>query len=316
MSSMTNKQRIFNEQFLSIPMKAHRLLLEVIQTWIWMGLAGGVIVGDSREGKTTAIRAILNKLFSLDKVRIPSIFITIAKRDQETIRAVLFCIYTEMGLIPGRGRQTADNLSAQIRITLREKAILSNSNRIVLFVDEAQRLTPKQLQVFAELYDKMAMDQIQLTVIFIANLLESRHLLATIMDNPVHAHIRGRFFRMAHTYQSITCLADIKFCLRQYDAVVHKPDNECYTQTFLPEQYEEGFRLEGIGKPLWNRFNDGIRKDLKLITWPAQYFFSTVNILLTQLLPLQDKDDPVEELIDEAIKASGIIPSLNSLLKD
>ena len=65
MSIMSNKERIFNEQFLSIPMMAHQLLLEVIQGWIWMGLAGGIIVGDSRMGKTTAIMAIINKLLNL-----------------------------------------------------------------------------------------------------------------------------------------------------------------------------------------------------------------------------------------------------------
>lgn len=311
---MSNKERIFNEQFLSIPMMAHQLLLEVIQGWIWMGLAGGIIVGDSRMGKTTAIMAILNKLLTRDKLAIPSFIVTMSKRDKDTIRAVFFCIFTELGLVASNKHRTADELSAQIRLYLREYCQSSGSNRVVLFVDETQRLTPKQMQAFAELYDKMALDNIQMTVIFIANQQECQKLLSAILNQDGHAHIRGRFFREAHQFNGISSLKEVKHCLRHYDNVKYQPDNASFTETFLPEAYDNDFRLESLSQALWQCFQNGIKKELKLNSWPSQYFFSTVNILLTHLLPRFGVDNEVDEQILEAIRASGIKPSLKSVV--
>ncbi|NVJ65922.1 MAG: ATP-binding protein [Gammaproteobacteria bacterium] len=316
MNKCINEHPIFMDQFLDIPMPSHDRLRYTIQQWIWLGMAGGFVSGDARDGKSVSVRIVKDRFKTRTQVPIPSLYITIPDRDKKTIRSVMFSIFTELKLkgSPG-GYGTADKLANQIRMEFREIVHQASCNRIILFVDEAQRLTTEQMNAFAELYDKMAVDKIQLSVIFIANLMESQKLLKSLVKEHKFSHIKGRFLTQALEYKGITSQKDVKFILRQYDRIKDPDTHQTYTEYFLPEAvHDKNFKLASLAPKLWKCYRQGIKKELKLDKWTSQYFFSTVNSLLTYFLPSYGTETDLEELIEAAIEASGIRPTFAELI--
>lgn len=316
MNKQIKEHPLFLEQFADIPMTAHKHLKKAIQQWIWLGVAGVYVCGLPRDGKSVSIRMVKDQFKTRTNIPIPSVFITIPDRDQKTIRSILFSVFTELNLQGSSGRyRTADSLANQIRIEFREITAQANCQRLILFVDEAQRLTTEQMNAFAELYDKMALDRIQLSVIFIANLMDSQKMLKALMNESKHSHIKGRFLRQAFEYKGITSLKDVEFILRQYDRLTDSESHQTYTEFFLSEAvHDKGFKLVELAPKLWSCYSKGIKKELKLDRWTSQYFFSTVNILLTHLLPRYGTENNLEEQIEEAIEESGIRPTFTELI--
>ena len=75
-----------NQVFVNTP--AIRELEEVVHQWIWHGIPGGMVLGDSRMGKSWAARSLEHNLYTRAKVNIPSNYISIGDRDQPTIATV------------------------------------------------------------------------------------------------------------------------------------------------------------------------------------------------------------------------------------
>jgi hypothetical protein len=279
-------------------------LNNVITQWLWTGATGGYIQGISRVGKSSAFEVIRNTLKTRSKAPVPTHILSIPRRDKSSISTIFKNCCFSANLVVKR-HQTADDLKNNFAHYLVDIALSYNVRQFVLLVDEMQRLKAFQFDAFAELYDVMRSLGVSLVVIFIGNTYESDPLIEEI-KNPRFDHIRGRFFSQKSTFTGLESAEDVKFCLEQYDTLKYpSPDGPTYTQFFLPQAYEIGWRFADQYKVLWSVFRK-YQKVLKLPSWGMQYFSCTANILLSDYLSQSVEAFCSEEMIEKCIDLSGL----------
>ena len=288
--------------------KMHDDLLRVL----WTGATGALILGPSRAGKTRAMETLASQLHTRSNDPIPTFYISIPPRDQSTILHVFrqLC-YSENLRVTNRDR--SDHLSDRFVHYIADKAVEANCPYVILIIDEMQRLQLRQFGAFAELYDKLSLLGITMTVLFVANDQECINLLERIED-PEYAHIRGRFFTQRFYFHGLTSKEQVKYCLLQYDTLRYPVQGPTYTEYFLPEAVKRGWRLASLSREIWRVFY-GYKKNLNIDSWGMQYFTSTINTLLIDFLPQHGVEEFDDEMVHECIRISGLIPSLVHPLK-
>ena len=298
---------VFDEKRLHLITPAMSKLLEEVLRWLWTGATGGLIIGMSRVGKTTALLDLIPKLYTRGKVQIPTYYISIPTRDKSTIASLFRELCYSVNLRVTNYDRPAD-LSDRYVHFISDQLVMKKCKSAVLIVDEAQRLIPIQFNAFAELYDKLLRMDITLTVIFAANDPECWSLIEAI-EEPHYAHIHGRFFTQGTRFLGITSKDEVKYCLTQYDTLRYPVKGPTYTEYFLPEAFQNGWRLAMLSNDLWRVFRE-YQKNYHIKSWGMKYFTSVTNTLLTDFLPRCDLENINDDVIHEYFKISGLIPSL------
>jgi len=285
-------------------------LRETITQWLWTGATGGYIEGEPRVGKTTALKILSDQFVTRTGAHIPSHLFTVPPRDKPTIQSIYrnLCISADIDILQST-RINSDILLNDFYHFLMDQAFLNQSNRVILFVDEMQRLSISQIEVFAELHDLMNQRDISLTVIFTGNDTESEKLLTAIEERQ-RRHIHARFFEQSVKFRGITSYREVSNCLKQYDKK-RFPEKEgpTYTECFLPKEYHEGFRLQQLARDIWSTYKEDYQAQYHLKTWGMKYFVSCINVLLMDYLPRHGLSVFGKEMLHECIKVSGLIPS-------
>jgi len=305
-----NPESIFNlsEFFIDTPMID--ALTEHLHSWLWNGISGGVITGSWRIGKTKAIRHTKNMLETRSGEPIPAHHFSVSARDKSTVASIFrnLCLSLGMEL---KQRVTSDQMCNDLLHYFTEAAIISSTNQFVLFVDEFQRLHTRQLDVFAELYDKLFEININLCVIFVGNSTSSKYLLDHIVE-PENELIRGRFFTKAYRYHGIRSKSEVKSILKCFDSKIsHSGKTTSITKHFAGNK-SESWEFSSLSNDIWRVFKEDYMRRLGLKSWGMQYFLSTVKTLLIDFVPdcdIGDKD-LLREVIRESIKLSGLEPDL------
>jgi hypothetical protein len=283
-------------------------LHENITRWLWTGCTGAYVTGSARTGKTTALNAIQYNMVYRDNTLVPVHRVTIPMRDKPTITSVFrtLCISAELKVT---AHSKTDELSARFIEYLLDKTYLSKSKRLVLIVDEMQRLTTKQFQAFAEIYDVLKEYKVALLTIFVGNTDESLTLIGELKEQK-NRHISGRFFTHHETFEGLMSKQEVAHCLKQYDTTRYPlPNGPTYTGYFLVDEFKNGWRLENLSGEIWRAFHH-YQQQYKISSWGMQYFLTTINTLLLDYLPNLDLNDIDSKVFDECIIISGLIPSL------
>lgn len=301
---------IFTPTALRLTTPAMVQLSEDIHRWLWTGATGALIIGKARIGKTTALLNLANQLHTRSKEKIPTYFVSIARRDTTTIASVFrqLCLSKNLCVT---NRDRADHLSNRFIHYVADEAVRKDCAQAVLIVDEMQRLSLKQFDAFAELYDELLRRQIRLTTIFSGNDPECLSLLDQ-MNAQRYSHIEGRFFKQSGKVLGLISKQQVKMCLAQYDKLRYPLNGPTYTEFFLPKAVKKGWRLASLSDEIWRVFYQ-YKRELKIESWAMQYFIATINTLLIDFLTEQNCHDIDDEIIHECIRLSGVIPSLVSL---
>ena len=239
--------QMFNlkEFFISTPMIDE--LSEAIHKWHVNGGAGGVLLGANRIGKTSAILHIKENIRTRRNKKINCHFTSIAPRDVGTIAGILrqLCYSAALSLTKST---RADIMANDLIHFLGESATNSETpHNLILFIDEMQRLRPKQFEVFAELYDGLMNFGIHLSIFFVGNHTASIQLLDKMKENPQYELIRGRFFLNFHKYYGIRKEIELKACLREIDKNYLFTEENSYIKEYLwSQEVPEDWRLIDI----------------------------------------------------------------------
>lgn len=291
--------------FLETP--AMKKLSDDVHRMLWTGATGGLITGTPRVGKSTAVQKLATRLYTRGRIPIPGYYVSIPRRDQHTITHVFrqLCYSVDLRV---KKHDVADELSDRFVHYVADKAVEKNCEHAVLLVDEMQRLWLEQFDAFAELYDKLELLDIFLTVIFIGNDPEC-WLLVEKIEGPEYAHIHGRFFTQGFTFQGLTSKEQVKACLSQYDELRFPENGPTYTEYFLPKEVKKGWRLKSLSDDIWRVFSN-YKKNYKVESWGMKYFSATINTLLSDFLPRYGIEALDDDMVHECIRISGLIPSL------
>ncbi|MDX5297716.1 MAG: ATP-binding protein [Gammaproteobacteria bacterium] len=298
---------VFTPLTLLLETPAMARLKNDIHRWMWTGATGAIVAGKARVGKTTAIRHLSKSLRTRGGHHVPSFFVSITRRDTATISSVFrnLCLSSDLRVT---NHDRADHLSDRFVHYVCDTCLANEVMQAVLFVDEMQRLAPRQLDAFAEIYDDLARLGIGLLVIFIGNDPECWRLAPRASDDQ-YAHVYGRFFTQHSGFQGLLSKNDVQSVVKQYDNLRYPADGPTYTGFFLPDAVRSGWRLSSMSDMLWRGFRRH-QKAYQIPSWGMQYFTATVNVLLSDYLPRVLPDAVDDDLIDQCIALSGLVPDL------
>lgn len=283
-------------------------LENTLHQWLWTGATGGVILGSARSGKTMACEQLAKEplLRTQGNVAIPTFYLSISKRDKPTIRSIFRLLCSRYSLRTAPSDRT-DDLSDRFIHYLIDGAAQAQCSRVVLIVDEMQRLTMEQFSPFTELYDRLRLLDISLLVAFVGNDQESNKILR-MMTRPEYAHLRGRFFVHGHRFSGLRSREEVEQCLTQYDRLHYPDDGPTYTEFFVPEAFQAGWRLASLSGLLWRVFRQ-YQKNYQIQDWGMQFFAATVSTLLKDYLSKNPVELCDEDMVDACFAVSGLIPS-------
>tara|TARA_R100001143_G_C3360987_1_gene135651 strand:+ start:22494 stop:22898 length:405 start_codon:yes stop_codon:yes gene_type:complete len=121
---------------------------------MWTGATGGLVFGEARLGKTQALQQIKTSLNTRNGVCVPSLYFSVAQRDNNSISSIYRLLCNSINLTHTQ-KDRADYLADAVVYYLIDSADKASCKSLVLYVDEMQRLNVRQLNIFAELYDRL-----------------------------------------------------------------------------------------------------------------------------------------------------------------
>ena len=298
--------------FLTTP--ATKQLQESITRWIWTGQTGAMVYGKSRVGKTSSILSIYKDITKRDGKKVVANYCAIHKRDVASIRYVFkqLCLSSDRKVLKG---DTGDDMRDRFLGYLLDQCAGYQCDTVLLVVDEMQRLTIDQLEVFAELYDILHDHfKIHSFTLFVGNNPECWKLVKAI-NQPSHEHIYGRFFTQGEELMGLTSQAEVKDCLKQYDHLRYPADGPTYTHYFLPPRSHQNWKLASLSPLIWSIYSE-YKKQYKIRSWGVQYFAATIRVLLYDFIGQVGPSHINEDVISTCIEISGLVPSLVSKSND
>lgn len=286
--------------------------VEALQTnltrLVWTGATGAAMLGFTRAGKSTAVELITHRIKARSGHSIPVIRYSSHRRDKSTIRALYENIFSHLGL-HHTTRQSTEGLASNLLMFLAETAKCHHVTQLLMLIDEAQRLAIPQIDLFAELDDRLRKEySTALMCVFVGNQEQMGRLLREVY-NGENEHIEGRFFRQTFRFTGLRSVDDVRFCLNQYDTLRYPQHGPTYTECFLPIAYANGFRLASLAKSMWSEFR-AYRQDLDIDEWAMEYFVRAVNPLLTDYLPKFGAHAYSGEMFRNCISVSGLAPTM------
>lgn len=300
--------------FIMTPMV--KRLQDTLKQWTWCGLTGGVIVGDSRNGKSKAVKNQSGTMTSRNGEKIPVFRISIGERDVKTIRSVFFRIAHTLGH-KIKTRDSADELALLINIHLADAAMINSTRQVIIIIDEAQNLTIEQLSAFAEIYNDLSEIEVNCTIYFIADENEFPTLANKLLKEN-NKYLRERFFNHVYRFYGLQSIEDVRACLDAYDHfVINKDNGNTAVEYYCPILYQSGWRLADIAKPLWQIYYEEYKIPLNHSSWNMDQFVRTVNTLLMDYLPrYQDQlnQEITEGIIIRSLEAANIKPSIRQFV--
>lgn len=217
--------------------------------------AGISFVAFSRFGKTFAIQVLADQL----KASFPDVPVlcTNAKEHSRFNEATFFSEVLEGCTRTPVARDRAPALRNRLLRFLWSLAESNNSDRIVLFVDEAQNWTEPELTTLRDISnDLVLLADVQLIV----NLFGAPALANTrgALLQAGRTDLVGRFMVRQFEFQGIASESDLKATMRCYDDVniSEYPAHSCasYSEFFMPLAFRDGWRLEHEAPLLWECF--------------------------------------------------------------
>lgn len=223
--------------------KEVRKMYKNIKQWIENRAPGGIAYGRPRLGKTWAI-SYLEKELPLDfGEQLP----ILKFKCNQNSRINENTFYEELLLqfghdLPYSGRKTMKN--ERLNKYLQEKAEQAGSRRIIMFIDDAQRLVALQYNVLMDIYNFLKENGISMTAILVGQE-ELKHVRSGFIAAKM-GQIVGRFMVHEYKFSGVKTREELLTCLNGYDSLSEYPTNSgwSFTRYYFPDAYDQGFRLE------------------------------------------------------------------------
>ncbi|MBT2679557.1 AAA family ATPase [Bacillus sp. ISL-35] len=271
---------------------------------------GAIIYGRPRLGKTRAIK-YLTHILPNEFDGLPIYFITCRKYKNPN-EAVFF---EDLLIDVGHGTPFSGKANVKRQRLLKfliQEAEVSRQKRIVLFIDDAQRLHEIQYGWLMDINNELDRFGVSLTVFLVGQqeLLDQRSVFLELGQ----AQIIGRFMVQQHKFEGVCNRSDMYECLLGYDEDCEFPSNSgvSFTKYYFPEAFVNGFRLANYTDELMEIYTE-MRREAGLSSRfeiPMQYLTLAIEFALKKYgVEGEDLNSISKTQWIDAIKYSSYIES-------
>lgn len=295
------RQKIVLGEYL-LPTPQILALQERVTKWVWGGLTGAIMTGLPRCGKTSAIKWISSQITTRSGQPIPLFPAEAMQRTQMTDKKFWLGMLLSLRY-PLPKRSTAIEDMSRIINMMAEASLQNDESRVILSIDEAQRLTKFEYDLLIDLHNHLYAFGIRLFVLQVgtAELAERRQLL----NEPEFAHIKGRFFGDSGKFLSPQSKEDIRAVLSLYDDKSIWGGRWSATYACLRETGWAEIKLRSFAQEFYQMYRTYIIP-MGFSQWPISYLTAAIHILLLDLLPNYDDDTDRLDLVETATKGTSI----------
>lgn len=225
--------------------------VDLVERCLRVHMPGALIYARPRMGKTHAVDyACLHLARHLPDV------LTIRMSCEHHRVAFEGAFFTALLVAAGARDELEGTIGAkrrQLILRLRERLAATGGHIVVLFCDEAQRLSRNSYEWLRDVHDQLAYNGIRLITFLVGQpqLLEQKAGFQMRGDEQIVA----RFMIEQLQFHGIRNAAEAATCLSGYDQTRYPKDSgPTFTEFFMPRSFSAGERLARSGAELWNAF--------------------------------------------------------------
>lgn len=286
-------------------------MYQTVLQWIENRIPGAIIYGRPRLGKTRAITYLMNCLPQDFGNNMPIYHVrcrTYKRPNENSFFEDLLLAVGHSIAIQGKANVKRNRLLK----FLVERSDFSGTNKVVFFIDDAQRLVEIHYDWLMDVFNELEQYGITLTTILVGQK-ELVHQRSAFISGEKF-QIVGRFMSQEYQFKGIETPRDLKICLTGYDEYCEYPINSnwSFTKYFFADSFIRGLRLQNSAEELFQVFID-LRREHGLsqkVEIPMQYITLTVEYALKKFGSESLDLTTIEKTHwEECIKNSGYIQS-------
>ncbi|MFJ2991203.1 ATP-binding protein [Pandoraea sp. NPDC087047] len=248
-----NTHPLIKDQVIA-PTPAIKEAFEIVEDALLHYESGVCFIAESRFGKTFAIN-LIEATVTQHFADVPRLRVNAKEHDHPTERG----LYTDLLLDLGHGSpNTGTAIARRIRVySLMLTAAQANaSDRILLFVDEAQNWKEADFTHMRDLSNDLTRQGISLVVVLFGH--HQLNTLRTDLRTAKRTDLIGRFLLTLYAFHGIRSEQDLLATLQCYDDpdIFEFPSHSrvCISSFFMPRAYDAGWRIQREARACWDAF--------------------------------------------------------------
>lgn len=273
----------------------------LIRDRVFMRTTGTFLYATPRMGKTTCAKATKILLEAESPQLFVMSFIAEPHKKQEAALLIDILESDKIG-IPKSARYKPLQ-----RMLLRH--ILSNlemreGQQFVLMIDEMQNLGEEEFQALATIHNRLEALGVRMTTLGFGQpeILNTRNIM---LHTTSQHFLIARFLSEPIPFDGCASQEDLEKILYAYDEEQYYPEDSDYsfTRFFLPDAFDNGFRLSSYAKPIWSV----LRKATNTESLPMEHLSRTIEFLLVASQREDSRDFKfTQQQIKTAVQASNL----------
>lgn len=212
-----------------------------------------VISGERRYGKTTTVEFIAANTQLALANQYPTFFHRCRTPEPRMSESIFHSQLLQSCRHPMASTGTAEKKFERLLNKLFDLASTHRHRRIIIFFDEANRLTFREYNWLISIHNELEARGVKIVYV-----LTGQPELADRRSELLHegaTQITGRFMAQHISFSGLMSDEEVEYSAGQMDEALFWPDNgKCYSAFFAPKAYEMGWRYAEHATEIWDAF--------------------------------------------------------------